>query len=228
MFFWRVEPVVVESSGACAVQSLERMKKTGQTFVNLLLPSRRASLKFGRVKCRAPSVVSWIAELAHFTQMKFLVVTSGPCLSLESCRWYDVQPSDGFVSSCLSSLAVPNLGVCGPMPSERSPDLLDEVLSVKKFLKRGFKQGMQAQMMPVPTSTTDHFIVDTDPMVTSRLSTPSRTLMRRADATVANSPTAKSNDTMYFCRAGSLSLQNTGSGRVHNKKSVKMEKAVVK
>ncbi len=76
--------------------------------------------------------------------MKFLVITSGPCLSLGSCRWYDVQPSDGFVSSCLSSLAVPNLGVCGPILSERSPDLLEEVLSVKKFLKSGFKQGMQA------------------------------------------------------------------------------------
>src|SRR5882757_5464200 len=146
--------------------------------------------------------------------MKFFVVTTGPCLSLESRRLYDAQPSEGFVSSCLSSLAFPNLGVCGPILSDRSPpDLLVEFLSGNKFLNSGFIQGMHAQMMPVPTSTTDHFIVETDPMVTSRLSTALSTLIRRADATVANSPMAKSNETIYFCLGGSLSLQNTGKGR---------------
>ena len=124
----------------------------------------------------------------------------------------------------------PTWGVCGAAPPEPGPVPLEAVpvLSGKNFLKRGFNVGMHAQMMPVPTSTTDHFMVETDPMVTSRLSISVMTLMRSADATVANNPMAKRSDTMYFCLEGRLSLQKTGRGKVHSKKSVKMEKAVVK
>lgn len=95
-------------------------------------------------------------------------------------------------------------------------------------LSSGFRHGRQAHTIPVSTSAMDQSRVVTTLIVALMFRSPPRVVILTADATAANMPKQKRQETRIFSFFGMSSFQKKGRGRMQRTTSVKTEKEVEK